>query len=60
MKNVWDYAISSFVKVVGAEPIDIQLSEDVQLLDELVVSGLASTVKRENLANSVTTIDARN
>lgn len=38
--------------------IDVQLTEDMQLLDELVVSGLASTVKRENLANSVATIDA--
>jgi TonB-linked SusC/RagA family outer membrane protein len=45
--------------VVGDKTtIDIQLSQNVQLLDELVVSGLASTVKRENLANSVTTIDA--
>jgi TonB-linked SusC/RagA family outer membrane protein len=36
----------------------ISLSEDSVGLDEVVVSGLASTVKRKNLANSVATVSA--
>ena len=37
---------------------DIVLSEDINQLDEIVVTGLATTVKRKNLANSVARIDA--
>lgn len=40
--------------------LDVQLKSDVANLDELVVTGLASTVKRSNLANSITKIDAEN
>jgi len=40
--------------------IDIQLSPDIANLEEVVVTGLASSVKRSNLANSVTKIDAEN
>ena len=36
--------------------IDVQLAEDVLGLDEVVVTGLATSVKRRNLANSVGTI----
>ena len=36
--------------------VDVQLSEDVLGLDEVVVTGLATSVKRRNLANSVGTI----
>ena len=39
--------------------IDITLAEDVNALEEVVVSGLATSVKRSNLANAVTTISAR-
>lgn len=39
--------------------IDVQLEEDVLGLDEVVITGLASSVKRANLANSVGTITAR-
>lgn len=37
---------------------DIILSEDINQLDEVVITGLATTVKRKNLANSVARIDA--
>jgi TonB-linked SusC/RagA family outer membrane protein len=36
----------------------IVLSEDINQLDEVVITGLATTVKRKNLANSVAKIDA--
>lgn len=42
----------------GETRIDVQLQEDVVGLDEVVVTGLASTVKRQNLANSVATVNA--
>jgi len=38
--------------------LDIQLSPDISRLDEIVVSGLASNVKRSNLANAVSTVSA--
>ena len=37
---------------------DIVLSEDINQLDEVVITGLATTIKRKNLANSVARIDA--
>lgn len=37
--------------------VDIILKPDVANLEELVVTGLASSVKRENLANAVTSLD---
>lgn len=39
--------------------LNLQLQEDVARLDEVVVTGLATTVKRRNLANAVATISAR-
>ena len=38
--------------------IEIQLSPDVSNLEEVVVTGLASSVKRQNLANSVASVSA--
>jgi TonB-linked SusC/RagA family outer membrane protein len=38
--------------------IDVTMMPTISNLDELVVTGLASTVKRENLANSVASISA--
>ncbi len=38
--------------------LDVAMEPDVANLEELVVTGLASSVKRENLANAVTKIDA--
>ncbi|MCH7975796.1 MAG: carboxypeptidase-like regulatory domain-containing protein [Bacteroidetes bacterium] len=43
----------------GATTLDVQLREDILGLDEVVVSGLASSIARSNLANSVETISAR-
>lgn len=37
----------------------IQLQEDVARLDEVVVTGLATSVKRRNLANAVATISSK-
>lgn len=39
--------------------IDVSLNEDVTNLEEVVVSGLATTVKRSNLANSVASVSAK-
>ena len=39
--------------------VRIRLEEDVAHLDEVVVTGLATTVKRRNLANAVATISAK-
>ncbi|OON65876.1 SusC/RagA family TonB-linked outer membrane protein [Hymenobacter sp. CRA2] len=43
----------------SAGTLSVALSADTRQLDEVVVSGLASTVKRSNLANSVATISAK-
>ena len=42
----------------GISDLTIVLLDDVNQLDEIVVTGLATTVKRKNLANSVARIDA--
>lgn len=42
----------------GDNTIEIAMNPSALQLDEVVVSGLASSVKRENLANSVTKINA--
>lgn len=38
---------------------NITLTEDMNQLEEIVVTGLATTVKRKNLANSVARVDAQ-
>ncbi len=43
----------------ASNTLDVALVEDARQLEEVVVSGLATSVKRGNLANAVTTIDAR-
>ncbi len=43
----------------AATPLQVQLSEDVARLDEVVVTGLATSVKRRNLANAVATISSK-
>ncbi|MFQ3213790.1 MAG: TonB-linked SusC/RagA family outer membrane protein [Marivirga sp.] len=40
------------------EKLSIQLDKDITKLNEVVVSGLASTVKRSNLANAVATVSS--
>ncbi|PSL24130.1 SusC/RagA family TonB-linked outer membrane protein [Chitinophaga ginsengisoli] len=46
------------IKVSGNATLDITMEEDFAKLDEIVVTGLATTVKRSNLANTVVTINA--
>lgn len=47
------------VTVGTANTIDVSLAEDVTNLDEVVVTGLATSVKRSNLASSVATVNAK-
>ncbi len=46
------------VSADGSEDLYIEMTEDALDLDEVVVTGLASSVKRSNLANAVSTVDA--
>ena len=46
------------VRVTGATTLNMKLAESVTGLDEVVVTGLASSVKRENLANAVATVSS--
>lgn len=39
--------------------LDVELEEDVLKLSEVVVTGIATSVKRRNLANAVATVSAR-
>ncbi|MBO9727268.1 MAG: SusC/RagA family TonB-linked outer membrane protein [Chitinophaga sp.] len=43
----------------GATPVTVALEEDVARLDEIVVTGLATTVKRRNAANAVAVVSAK-
>ena len=43
----------------GQRELNVRLTEDLLGLDEVVVTGLGSSVSRDNLANSVETISAR-
>ncbi|HEY8734421.1 MAG TPA: SusC/RagA family TonB-linked outer membrane protein, partial [Puia sp.] len=49
---------SQVIKWNGSPDIRIEMLEDIARLDEIVVTGLSTTVKRRNLANEVTTISA--
>ena len=42
----------------GQARLDVELARDVVGMDEVVVTGLGSSVRRENLANAVTTVEA--
>lgn len=46
------------LQVNGGSTLNVTLEESVMGLDEVVVSGLASSVKRRNLANAVATVSA--
>ena len=50
---------SQTVDVSAINHLDVILAEDVSNLDEVVVTGLATTIKRKNLANSVGEISAQ-
>jgi len=43
----------------SANQLQVKMTEDVARLDEVVVTGLATSVKRRNLANAVATISSR-
>jgi len=44
---------------VGSGPLQVKLAEDFGKLEEVVISGLTTTVKRSNLANAVATINSK-
>lgn len=46
------------MSVTSGATLNVSLEESVMGLDEVVVSGLASSVKRKNLANAVATVSA--
>lgn len=47
---------SQRIDAFGTEPISISLAPNVKRLDEVVITGLVSGIKRSNLANAVTSI----
>jgi TonB-linked SusC/RagA family outer membrane protein len=47
------------INVSGISDLRVTLAEDVSKLDEVVVTGLATSVKRKNLANAVTVISSK-
>ena len=49
---------SQLIKLTGSSELKIDMLEDIGHLDEVVVTGLSTTIKRRNLANAVTTISA--
>ncbi len=55
--------VGFFTQTVEVSPqtkdVTVSLKEDVTNLDEVVVAGLASSVKRSNLANAVTSVNAK-
>ncbi|WP_299258345.1 SusC/RagA family TonB-linked outer membrane protein [uncultured Aquimarina sp.] len=46
------------VNVDNAGAITIQVEESLEALDEIVVTGLGSSIKRKNLANAVSTVSS--
>ena len=51
--------VTTSIKVGNSSTLTVALSEDISTLQEVIVSGLATTVKRTNLANAVGTISAK-
>jgi TonB-linked SusC/RagA family outer membrane protein len=51
--------LSQEVTLGNQTTFDVVLQEDTRQLEEVVVSGLATTVKRSNLANAVAFLDAK-
>ncbi|MEP6792850.1 MAG: SusC/RagA family TonB-linked outer membrane protein [Saprospiraceae bacterium] len=52
------YSSATYAVTSGENHINVSLSEDVTRMEEVVVTGLASSVKRTNLANSVASVPA--
>lgn len=55
---VFSFVGYSTVEVNAADAGNIQMQVDVTNLDEVVVTGLVSSIKRSNLANNISTIDS--
>lgn len=53
------YETQSTIVSSSSNVVDINLSQSSSTLDEVVITGLATTVKRKNLANSVARISAK-
>ena len=53
------YASQSIVVSSDDSIVDVILEESASTLDEVVITGLASTIKRSNLANAVASISAQ-
>lgn len=51
--------VTETIRVGSSTTLDVKLVEDLTTLQEVVVSGLATSVKRGNLANAVSTISAK-
>ncbi len=45
-------------EVIASDAGNVQMNVDVTNLDEVVVTGLVTSIKRSNLANSVSTVDS--
>jgi TonB-linked SusC/RagA family outer membrane protein len=52
------YVIQEIPISGGQTTYDVQLADDVTSLNEVIISGLASSIKRSNLANSVDLVKA--
>ncbi|MCK7555329.1 SusC/RagA family TonB-linked outer membrane protein [Chitinophaga sedimenti] len=50
---------SQTVKVGASGEVQVSLAEDVAKLDEVIVTGLATSVKRRNAANAVATVSSK-
>jgi len=50
---------SQTIKTDNISELRIKLSEDVARLDEIVVTGITTSIKRRNLANAVATISSK-
>ncbi|WP_153800159.1 SusC/RagA family TonB-linked outer membrane protein [Foetidibacter luteolus] len=57
--NATGYKSQNISLEAGTAALDIKLEEDAARLDEVVVTGLATSVKRRNLANTVATISSK-
>ncbi|WP_430965139.1 SusC/RagA family TonB-linked outer membrane protein [Spongiimicrobium sp. 2-473A-2-J] len=55
---VFSFVGYSTVEINAADAGNIQMKVDVTNLDEVVVTGLVSSIKRSNLANNISTIDS--
>ncbi len=46
------------ISISSSRTLDVTLTESLQSLDEVVITGLATSVKRSNLANAVATVSS--